>query len=684
MRKLLTQEEFEASIAGNFEEARNELNVEQVTPVYDVWREARVRVRPGLESEAHQAHATLSERVQGFLQLLSGSPVVEGTGQSPPDSDGLYLLLRHDGDRTYAGYANIYRGLKTLAPYLEDARFFITELYDSFVDEYRLSNGSLRFSRGDCGEDSPEAIQRYWARLLKAHPHDHDLRRFLARQQVYDGEFYTHEVQAMAPGKARRSAEARQAKAAFESALELDPENARAWKQKAQLHQLLGEHPQAAQCLERAAALGASPEVLQPLALTAFSDKRDADALSWLLRIPPEDRSRLSWQLAGHLHARAGDATAAAQAFATALRHLLDAPGNGPLNPDIEALYRTGRAEEVLVHYFEHTTARLESDATSTTRLRVVRDLVEWGEFFRIKTAHGFSPEQSRKLALGFYDRAIALGDPEGGAHYAKGLLRKHAGALEEARYLFSNAVEINPRHLEALGELAMAALEGKDPETAITRLKAYVELSARTQASSYYRQSYAARLSKALYDKANHLNDVVGDPVAAEATFDEIIALTPHLPTELRGFEGPWVGKANARAWRGEHAASLEFAEHALTLNPKSGYAWSAKGSALSNLRRYDEARPCYEKAIEAEPGYWHPYYCKACTLALTGGDRQTIYALIRKVLSLSPERREMLRHETDFTPLRGDPAFQALFDASPWETPPSKGKAGHRRKRR
>jgi tetratricopeptide (TPR) repeat protein len=666
----MTQEEFEAVIAGDFAEERNELHVEQVTPAYDVWREARVRVRPGLESEAREAHESLSDRVRGFLQLVD-------------EPGALFLRVRHDGDRTYAGYGNIYRGLQTLALYLEDARFFITELYDSFVDEYRISDGTLLFSRGDCGEDSPEAIERYWNGLLKAHPHDHDLRRFLARQKVYDGEFLSEQVQAMAPGKNKRKATAREAMTAFEGALALDSENGRAWKQKARLHQLLGEHPQAARCLERAAALGAGSEALQSLALTAFSGQRDAEALSWLLRIPPEQRSRLAWQLAGHLHARAGDSTAAAQAFAAALRLLLDAPGNGPLNPEADALFHTGRAEEVLVHDFEHTPARLESGPTAETRLRVVRDLVEWGGFFRLKAAHGFSPERSSGLALGFYDRAIALGDPEGAAHYGKGLLRKHAGALAEASHLFSNAVELNPRHLEALGELASDALARKDPETLIPRLKAYVELSARTGSGSYYRQAYAAQLAKALYDKANHLIDVVRDPVAAEAVFDELIALTPHLPAELRGFEGPWVGKANARAWRGEHAASLELAEHALSLNPSSGYAWSAKGGALNNLRRYAEAMPCFEKAIELAPDYWHPYYCKACTLALSGGDRQTVYSLLRKVLSISPERRELLRQEPDFTSLRGDPAFQALFDVSPRNPPPPRGKTGRRRKR-
>ncbi|WP_224248520.1 tetratricopeptide repeat protein [Hyalangium gracile] len=84
----------------------------------------------------------------------------------------------------------------------------------------------------------------------------------------------------------------------------------------------------------------------------------------------------------------------------------------------------------------------------------------------------------------------------------------------------------------------------------------------------------------------------------------------------------------------------------------------------------------PCYEKAIEAEPGYWHPYYCKACTLVRTGGKRRQSYELIRKVLS---------RTEADFAALRSDPAFQALFDPSRPSPAgqPSKRKAGRRRKR-
>jgi tetratricopeptide (TPR) repeat protein len=660
----LTQDEFEQSIADTFDEWRNELHVEQVAPVYDRQRSVFIRVRPELVLQAREVHESLPEKVAEYLQLSTGSEL-RWTG-APLEAEALYLDLRQPGDRIYAGYHNIYRGLKALAPYLEDARFFITEMYDTFVDEYRIVSGALWFSRGTIDEDSDEEIARHWEKRVEASPEDHELRRFLARQQVYEGEFYARRAGGSPPGDAERKDDVERAAVAFVGAIKHSPENARAWKQKGALHQILGEHDQAAECLERALSLGAGPEVLQSLALVVFSARRDAEALTLLRRLPAEPSTRVANQLAGHLLSRTGEAKAAAEAFATAQRLALNPPGKGELNPDAEELFRTGRADEVLATYFDHVAARVTSDPNSTARDVIVRDLVDWGRFFWSRMDRGFSPDRMGQLSHDFYDRAIALGDPQGAAHHWKGYSLKKRGELAQAVRLFEQALEINPQHLDALTELGRLALEMGDREKAIAYLRSYAELSGRAGTGSYYRQHYGALLMKALYDKANHLIDVVRDPVAAEAVFDEIIALGPLLPAGLRNFEGAWVGKSNARAWRGEHAAALEFADRALQLNPQSGYAWSARGSALNNLRRFAEALPCYERAIAAEPAYWHPYHCKACTLALTGGDREEIYALIRKAVSLSPERRAMLREEPDFASLRGDPGFLALFSES------------------
>lgn len=236
----MTQDEFEEWIEGDFAEHRSELRTEQVTPVYDIWRSAYLRVRPEFVAQAGEVHASFSSWVQSFLQLRTGSEILRSYAGVEPDA--LYIDLYHDSDRTHAGYANIYRGIKALAPYVEDARFFITELYDSFVDEYS----------------------------------------------------------------------------------------------------------QALECFDEALSLGAGSGTRQARALVSFSAGRDAEALAHLQRIPAEHRNRLTLQLSGHLLARAGKASAAKEAFDAALQRTPKAPGQGRLNPDAEALFRTGRADRVL------------------------------------------------------------------------------------------------------------------------------------------------------------------------------------------------------------------------------------------------------------------------------------------------------------------------------------------------
>lgn len=576
------QREFEREIADDFSEERNELRVDQVTPAYSEHWEALIRVRPGAEDEARLVHMELSERVQGVVALLEG----EALRRECPrlGLEGVFVRVGHTSDRTYAGYANIYRGIKALAPYLEDARFFISEMYSTWVDEYRIEGGAL------------------------------------------------------------------------------DPDSAPAWQRKARALTLLGRRGEAEACFERALALAPDPGLRQELALLAFGERRDRDAAAQLERTLPEQRSKLAWQVLGLLGRRAADDAAAAAAFDAAL-------ARGVLNPDNEALLRTGRVDDVLAAFWERAEQRLREGTGSLEH--VVADMVHWAEFFRIKMHHGHDAPASRQRALALYDRAIALGDPGGAAHYWKGMLYKLTGGKAEAEAWLRAAAERGKA--EALGELGSLLLERKQFDEAAALLREYL---ARTT-GGYERGVRANQLLGALYEKANHLLDVVRDYRAAEAAFDAVIELQKEGSWSLQSFEGAWVGKSNARAWLGDHAGALACAERALELNAKSTYAWSAKGSALNNLRRFYEAMPCYDKAIEADPKYWHPYYCKACTLALTGGELRAIVALLREFLQRAPERRSMLRSEPDFAWLRGLAEFDALAeDGAPAQTEKKKKK--------
>jgi hypothetical protein len=110
----MTQDEFEESIEGDFDESRNELRTEQITPVYDIWRSAYLRVRPEFVAQAGEVHASFSSWVQSFLQLRTGAEILSSYAGVEPEA--LYIDLHHDSDRTHAGYANIYRGSRRSRP----------------------------------------------------------------------------------------------------------------------------------------------------------------------------------------------------------------------------------------------------------------------------------------------------------------------------------------------------------------------------------------------------------------------------------------------------------------------------------------------------------------------------------------------------------------------------------------
>jgi hypothetical protein len=101
--------------------------------------------------------------------------------------------------------------------------------------------------------------------------------------------------------------------------------------------------------------------------------------------------------------------------------------------------------------------------------------------------------------------------------------------------------------HAQALGELGSLLLERKQVAEAVALLRTYL---AKTT-GGYERGVRANQLLAALYERANHLLEQVGDHAAAEAALDEVIALQGSGSYSMQSFEGAWVGKSNARAWR-------------------------------------------------------------------------------------------------------------------------------------
>jgi tetratricopeptide (TPR) repeat protein len=68
-----------------------------------------------------------------------------------------------------------------------------------------------------------------------------------------------------------------------------------------------------------------------------------------------------------------------------------------------------------------------------------------------------------------------------------------------------------------------------------------------------------------------------------------------------------------NAAAWclRGnyynnafnQYNTALQSYNRSLELDPEYGYAWFSKGVTLQNMKQYDEAKICFEKALYYDP---------------------------------------------------------------------------------
>jgi len=51
------------------------------------------------------------------------------------------------------------------------------------------------------------------------------------------------------------------------------------------------------------------------------------------------------------------------------------------------------------------------------------------------------------------------------------------------------------------------------------------------------------------------------------------------------------------------QYDTALQSYNRSLELDPEYGYAWFSKGVTLQNMRNYDEANRCYEKALRYDP---------------------------------------------------------------------------------
>lgn len=94
---------------------------------------------------------------------------------------------------------------------------------------------------------------------------------------------------------------------------------------------------------------------------------------------------------------------------------------------------------------------------------------------------------------------------------------------------------------------------------------------------------------------------------------------------------------------------------------NPYDGWIWGNRGYCLHALKRYDEAIPCFQKAVELDASPATYLYDVACAHALMGHADEAL-AWLKRALDARFVDQETLENDTDLDSLRADPRFAVL----------------------
>ncbi len=107
--------------------------------------------------------------------------------------------------------------------------------------------------------------------------------------------------------------------------------------------------------------------------------------------------------------------------------------------------------------------------------------------------------------------------------------------------------------------------------------------------------------------------------------------------------------------------AEAVEPLARAAQGNPEGVHIWLALGWCHKRTGRLDLAIEALEEALAADPADALVHYNLACYWSLASNKRKAL-AHLSRAFDLKEDYRSMVASESDFDPIRNDPAFQAL----------------------
>jgi protein O-GlcNAc transferase len=185
-----------------------------------------------------------------------------------------------------------------------------------------------------------------------------------------------------------------------------------------------------------------------------------------------------------------------------------------------------------------------------------------------------------------------------------------------EASITATTTIEIDPRNIDAYLMLFACQKELKKYEEALTTCEAIIGIDP-TNAQAHCGRGYVlnriGKYQEAIenFDRALAIEPEFSDAFSnrgnslrnlkrydeAFAAFDKALALKPDS-------EGAWLGRGNAFCDLKRYDEAFAAFDKALALKPDLEGAWLGRGNIFCDLKRYDEAFVAFDKALSLKPG--------------------------------------------------------------------------------
>ena len=121
------------------------------------------------------------------------------------------------------------------------------------------------------------------------------------------------------------------------------------------------------------------------------------------------------------------------------------------------------------------------------------------------------------------------------------------------------------------------------------------------------------------------------------------------------------WNNMGSAYDDKKDYDRAIECYQRAVEVKPDEDEAWNNMGVAYAHKGEYDRAIECCQKAIAIKPDYGSAWFNLGCAYSLQGDAPLAVEKLARAI-ELDDGYREKAKADSDFNPIRNDPAFRKL----------------------